>query len=933
MTLILRLCGLLALFAMFSGLSGCEQQRERPTSYPPAVEERVALVIGNAGYRNFTSLPGSRADAELVADALRSQGFTLIGGGPHFNLNWAETVQLMRVFEGAMHEGGVAVFYHSGHAAQVAGENYIVPVDAGAWSPDAVDTELVRIAGSFRPPAGREPRIKLIMLDRTLPGPLLGGPTPVIDVALAEETLEPNEIQIFASGPDSRVRAAEEILGTADYHDSGELDQMSASEPSIMAQAFADALRTPYTHIVQVAYQLNVLVADYSDDHQHLMTRFGEAIPDAGPLVGAQGSRSLLSRLDEAERGVLVRRQDDVRPIRSQISELIGGETRSIQAVSDTVATLTVLNIEAAFPLSRSGRSFVADDGSELARLEAWRRVLNESRAARLQDWQKAAVLSVTSSTSSNRLHAAGIDTMLESGEFEDLPDAIESLARDVSSLTPTARISLERRRTIERALFELPEAGRGAGALINAFPSMADVDEPEPGVQLNSALNRARSAVADCAPDPLNANQMEALASFALSISVEAFRSSSICRRLGDRAEIEVARELAYSSFEVVDGAIVHDDALARRRAYETALFLAVNEGAARDRLHEVRLARSLQSRGIEVAANASVAELQEAARPQVETVAAPVQQVQAAFRTGDGLRNAAYFIRMFEGLELDAYQDIVGVWTIGFGTTGEEIGPGMHISEEQATRYLLDYISQDWRALAPSVEVELAAHEQAAILSLSYNVGRGNVSRSTLLRELNSGDRQAAADQFLVWNRARIGGELTVVRGLDRRRHTERALFQLDAEPEIAQALLMQHMPFRPQAEPVSETQSIIGYGRIGAGQDFPRRIDEEDAAAWLAEDLDRIRAQITNRLTQTIEPVQIEALTLVAYAVGMERFERKPILTYINEGNTQAALQAIGYWRDEQLGRDGEPLPLENWEELRAAAAALYTMGFRS
>lgn len=253
------------------------------------------------------------------------------------------------------------------------------------------------------------------------------------------------------------------------------------------------------------------------------------------------------------------------------------------------------------------------------------------------------------------------------------------------------------------------------------------------------------------------------------------------------------------------------------------------------------------------------------------------------------------------------------------------------MHISEEQATRYLLDYISQDWRALDPAVEPELAPHEQAAILSLSYNVGRGRVADSTLLRELNGGNRQAAADQFLVWNRARIGGELTVVRWLDRRRHTERALFQLEAEPEIAQALIVQNMPFRAQSEPVDQTRSIMGYGRIAPGQDFPRRVDEEEAAQWLAEDLDRVRAQITNRVIADVEPVQVEALTIMAYAMGMERFERTPILTYINEGNTQAALQAIGYWREDQTGRDGRPL--ENWEDLRAASAALYTMGFRS
>ena len=364
--LVLAICTLLSL----AGCQPSDPSARQSADYPPVVEERVALVIGNGGYREFLRLPAARQDADIVADALRRQGFTLIGGGALHDLDWAEMVQYMRVFEARMREGGVAVFYHSGHAAQINGENFLVPVDAGAWQSDTVDTELVRLAGSFRPPAGREPRIKLILLDRTLPGPLLGGPVPVLDMTLAEEELEPNEIQIFAAAPGSRIEAAEMILGTSQASGSP-TPEASGEQPSILAQPFADALRTPYAPILSVAYQINVLVADHTDDHQHVMTRFGGDMAEAGPLVGTEDSNSLLARLDEAERNVLAANRGASQPIRSSISQLIGSETRSIQAVSDTVATLTVLNIDETFPLSRSGRIFVADDATEMARLEA----------------------------------------------------------------------------------------------------------------------------------------------------------------------------------------------------------------------------------------------------------------------------------------------------------------------------------------------------------------------------------------------------------------------------------------------------------------------------------------------------------------------------------------------------------------------------------
>lgn len=925
--LILAICALLS-------LAGCQPSdpsaRRSAADYPPVVEERVALVIGNGGYREFLRMPAARQDADLVADALRQQGFNLIGGGALHDLDWAEMVQYMRVFEARMREGGVAVFYHSGHAAQINGENFLVPIDASAWESDTVDTELVRLAGSFRPPAGREPRIKLILLDRTLPGPLLGGPVPVLDMTLAEETLEPNEIQIFAAAPGSRIEAADAILGTSQPNGTPSATEVD-DRPSILAQAFADALRTPYAPILSVAYQVNVIVADHTDDHQHVMTRFGADMVEAGPLVGTEGSTSLLARLDEAERNVLALDRAERQPIRSSISQLIGTETRSIQAVSDTVATLTVLNIDETFPLSRSGRILVSDDATELARLEAWRRVLEESRASTLDDWQKSAVLSVTSSTSSNRLHAAGIDAMLESGNFEGLPEAIEGLAADVTGVTETARISIERRRIIERALFELSANGHGAGSIVARFDPRGDVVEPEGGLLLDARLNRARSAVADCSPTPLNANQMEALASFASSVSISNFQNSSVCRRLGDGQMLQVAREIAYSSFTIEGTQIVHDDNLMRRRAYETALFLAVTEGAARDRLHEVRLARTLEAQGIAVAANATEQELQEAANPQLASVTAPTAELTQAFSAADGLRNAAYFIRMFEGLELDAYQDIVGVWTIGFGTTGPHVQPGLHITQDQAMRYLLDYIEADWRALDPGIEPDLVPNEQAAILSLSYNVGRGNVAGSTLVGELNQDNRAGAAEEFLSWNHARVDGELRVVRGLDRRRHAERALFLMRRDPNIAEAVIMDHTSLTERPQDLTGDLAVIGFGHVGPRADLPRRVDALAAQDLLRTELETTRADITNRLQRPLEPIQIEALTVMAYAMGMERFERTPILTYINEGNTQAALAAIGYWDDAQTGRGGRQV--ENWSELRSNAAALFTMGFRS
>ena len=64
-------------------------------------------------------------------------------------------------------------------------------------------------------------------------------------------------------------------------------------------------------------------------------------------------------------------------------------------------------------------------------------------------------------------------------------------------------------------------------------------------------------------------------------------------------------------------------------------------------------------------------------------------------------------------------------------------------------------------------------------ALLALVFNIGAANFGASTLLRKLNAGDAQGAADQFMAWDKARVNGVLQALAGLTRRRKAERAMF----------------------------------------------------------------------------------------------------------------------------------------------------------
>lgn len=134
---------------------------------------------------------------------------------------------------------------------------------------------------------------------------------------------------------------------------------------------------------------------------------------------------------------------------------------------------------------------------------------------------------------------------------------------------------------------------------------------------------------------------------------------------------------------------------------------------------------------------------------------------------------------IKQFEGCKLTAYQDSVGVWTIGYGWTqpvdGKPIRSGMTIMQETAERLLKTGLVSYESDVSRLVKVGLTQGQFDALVSFTYNLGARSLSTSTLLRKLNAGDYAGAADEFLRWNKA--GGK--VLNGLIRRREAERALF----------------------------------------------------------------------------------------------------------------------------------------------------------
>jgi lysozyme len=144
----------------------------------------------------------------------------------------------------------------------------------------------------------------------------------------------------------------------------------------------------------------------------------------------------------------------------------------------------------------------------------------------------------------------------------------------------------------------------------------------------------------------------------------------------------------------------------------------------------------------------------------------------------------NGKNLIKGFEGLKLNAYQDLGGVWTIGYGSTryanGAPVKKGDKLLNRECADDLLDRTLSDYEdAVNNHVKVALTHGQFNALVDFTYNEGDGALEKSTLLKKLNSGDYEGAAEQFLVWDEVTVKGKKAVNEDLVKRRQKERAMF----------------------------------------------------------------------------------------------------------------------------------------------------------
>lgn len=127
---------------------------------------------------------------------------------------------------------------------------------------------------------------------------------------------------------------------------------------------------------------------------------------------------------------------------------------------------------------------------------------------------------------------------------------------------------------------------------------------------------------------------------------------------------------------------------------------------------------------------------------------------------------------LKEVEGCRLEAYQDTVGVWTIGYGHTGPEVKKGLKISQQEADELLASRLNLEFEpAVNNAIDAPITQLQFDALVSFCYNVGVAAFTNSSMVKKINVRDFVGAVAEFDRWHKPKeiIG-----------RRNKEKAMFE---------------------------------------------------------------------------------------------------------------------------------------------------------
>jgi formylglycine-generating enzyme required for sulfatase activity len=219
------------------------------TTIPALAEKRVALIVGNSGYKHVTRLENPANDARLMAETLRALGFTLVGNGPQLDLDEPALKRVVRSFGDALTGADVALFYYAGHGVQVRGANYLVPVGANPTKEADVDIEMLDTNVVLRQMESAGTKLNLVILDACRNNPFGGRGLRSTGSGLAQMQAPQGTLISFATQPGAVA-----------------LDGSGRNSP--YTQALAAAIRKPGVDIFRTFNEVGLAVSTATNGQQ-----------------------------------------------------------------------------------------------------------------------------------------------------------------------------------------------------------------------------------------------------------------------------------------------------------------------------------------------------------------------------------------------------------------------------------------------------------------------------------------------------------------------------------------------------------------------------------------------------------------------------------------------------------------------------------------
>ena len=213
---------------------------------------KLALVIGNDKYRNVTELKNAGADAKAIGKALEQAGYRVDFWQ---DLDEKKMKAALRTFREKVSGGDEAVVFYSGHGMQLAGSNYLLPVDIKGETESQVKDEAIPLQRILEDLQEQKAKFTLAVIDACRDNPFKNQGKAIGGRGLAPTTAASGQMVIYSAGTGQQ---ALDRLGESDRNTNG-----------VFTRVFLEEMKKPGVPIDRVLKKVRERVVELAKSVQH----------------------------------------------------------------------------------------------------------------------------------------------------------------------------------------------------------------------------------------------------------------------------------------------------------------------------------------------------------------------------------------------------------------------------------------------------------------------------------------------------------------------------------------------------------------------------------------------------------------------------------------------------------------------------------------